>query len=170
VTDATDAGIRQVEILENHHGVDIVAAVSMGPATVADEPEGWADLGCDPARPVAHVSLGNPHAVVAVDDVTVVDLVVLGARVPSINLEVVEAGPEPGAITMRVHERGVGITEACGTGACAAAFAAAGWGLAGPSPEEIVVHMDGGDARVRLGPDLVLIGPATFIANAEVVL
>ncbi len=46
-----------------------------------------------------------------------------------VNLEIIEPGPEPNAITMRVHERGAGITEACGTGACASAWAAAAWGL-----------------------------------------
>ena len=48
---------------------------------------------------------------------------------PHVNLEIVEPGPERDAITMRVHERGAGITAACGTGAAAAAWAAAGWGL-----------------------------------------
>ena len=45
--------------------------------------------------------------------------------VPEINLEIVEPGPSRTPITMRVHERGAGITEACGTGACASAWAAA---------------------------------------------
>ena len=73
---------------------------------------------------------------------------------------------------MRVHERGAGITEACGTGACAAAWAAASWGLVPGRSDEITVHMDGGDARVRLdqpGPGRVtLIGPVTFVATIEV--
>jgi diaminopimelate epimerase len=73
---------------------------------------------------------------------------------------------------MRVHERGAGITEACGTGACAAAWAAAGWGLVEPADGEITVHMDGGDARVRLGEPapgrVTLIGPATFVGAVEV--
>ena len=54
------------------------------------------------------------------DDVALVDLLVLGQLIPSINLEIIEPGPEANAITMRVHERGAGITEACGTGATAA--------------------------------------------------
>ena len=88
------------------------------------------------------------------------------------NLEIVEPGPEPDAVTMRVHERGAGITEACGTGACAAAWAADRWGLAQPSGGEITVHMDGGDARVRLDEPapgrVTLIGPATFVGSIEV--
>jgi diaminopimelate epimerase len=171
LTIATDAGPRGVELLSTDAGgITIVASVSMGTAVPIEPPPQWAELGCDPGRPVAHLSLGNPHAVVAVDDVDSVDLASLGAIVPSVNLEIVEPGPEPDAITMRVHERGAGITEACGTGACAAAHAAAHWGLVTGSPSEILVHMAGGDARVRLGSELVLIGPATFVATAEVVL
>ncbi len=91
---------------------------------------------------------------------------------PDINLEIVEAGPEPHAITMRVHERGAGITEACGTGACASAWAAASWGLVAAGLEEIIVHMDGGDAKVRLhspqNGHVTLVGPAVFIGSIEV--
>ncbi len=97
------------------------ASVDMGSIVAARPPAGWHRLDLDPSRPVAHLSIGNPHAVVLVDDADAVDLVVAGAAVPDVNLEVIAAGPEAGAITMRVHERGVGITEACGTGACAAA-------------------------------------------------
>jgi diaminopimelate epimerase len=85
-----------------------------------------------------------------------------------VNVEIVENGPEAGAVTMRVHERGAGITEACGTGACAAAHAALRWGLTSPVNGEILVHMDGGDAKVRLGPEVVLTGPATLIGTIEV--
>jgi diaminopimelate epimerase len=87
--------------------------------------------------------------------------------VPDVNLEIVAPGPEPGAITMRVHERGAGITEACGTGAVAAASAAHDWGLVDAVDGEITVHMRGGDAKVRVGSELVLIGPATYIAQIE---
>jgi diaminopimelate epimerase len=105
----TDAGTRPVTFGPGASGREIVARVGMGPATAIDEPEHWADLGCDPLRPVAHLSLGNPHAVVGVDDVRAVDLAALGARVPTVNLEIVAAGPEPFGVTMRVHERGAGI-------------------------------------------------------------
>ena len=129
-------------------------------------------IGVDPLRPVSHLTLGNPHTVVGVDDVASVDLLALGGVVPYVNLEIVEPGPEPHAITMRVHERGAGITEACGTGACASAWAADQWGLAVRNEGEILVHMDGGDARVRLhhpSPGRVtLIGPAQFIATISV--
>jgi diaminopimelate epimerase len=165
---STDAGLRAVEFGPGGDEYTVVASVAMGPAEPIAAPSGWDVLGVDPGRPVAHVSLGNPHAVVAVDDVDAVDLAALGAKVPDVNLEVVEAGPERHAITMRVHERGAGNTEACGTGAVAAAVAADRWGLATPRDGEITVHMAGGDAKVRLGPELVLTGPATYIATIEV--
>jgi diaminopimelate epimerase len=136
------------------------------------EPEGWAAIGANPHRPVAHLDLGNPHTVVGVDDVAAVDLLTLGRQVPQVNLEIIEPGPEPDAITMRVHERGAGITQACGTGAAAAAWAAARWGLVNADVEELVVHMDGGSARVALHrPEpgrVTLTGPATFVATIEV--
>jgi diaminopimelate epimerase len=110
--------------------------------------------------------------VVAVDDVHAVDLARLGALVPHVNLEIVEPGPEPHGITMRVHERGAGITEACGTGACASAWASRLWGLVPATAVEIVVHMDGGDATVRLhdpSPNRVtLVGPAQYVASVQV--
>jgi diaminopimelate epimerase len=116
--------------------------------------------------------VGNPHGVVGVDDVTDVPLQKLGERVPQINLEVIEPGPERHAVTMRVHERGVGITQACGTGACASAWAAASWGLAEPRDGEVVVHMEGGDVTVRLNAPqpghVTLTGPSTFVARYTV--
>jgi diaminopimelate epimerase len=162
---STDAGLRIVDIKITGRD-DAWASVDMGAVEPGEEPELWHRLTLDRARPVAHLSVGNPHAVVLVDDVEGVDLVVAGAAVPDVNLEVVEAGPEPNAITMRVHERGVGVTEACGTGACAAAWAARTWGLAG---DRVVVHMLGGDGEVTLDGDAVtLAGPAVHIADIEV--
>jgi diaminopimelate epimerase len=107
--------------------------------------------------------------VVAVDDVAAVELLELGERVPHVNLEIVEPGPEWHEVTMRVHERGAGITEACGTGACATAWAARQWGLVDPKLEEIVVRMPGGDAKVRFDAprpgEVTLIGPATYVGT-----
>jgi diaminopimelate epimerase len=168
----TDAGPRRVELGGTDHSQTIVASVDMGEVAELPEPDGWSAIGANPDRPVAHLGLGNPHTVVGVDDVHAVDLLTLGRRVPHINLEIVEPGPEPHAITMRVHERGAGITEACGTGAAAAAWAAARWGLVGPDVTELLVHMDGGSARVALHrPDpgrVTLTGPATYVGTIEV--
>jgi diaminopimelate epimerase len=165
----TDVGRRIVEVTESNDPRTVTASVDMGVVAECDAPVGWADIGADPLRPVAHVSLGNPHTVVGVDDVWEVPLEELGARLTSVNLEVIAPGPERHAITMRVHERGAGVTEACGTGACASGWAAVKWGLATPLNGEILVHMDGGDATVKLDiadqGRVTLVGPATYIAT-----
>ena len=168
----TDAGERVVTLTATDDPAIISAQVEMGDVTPLPAPDGWATLGCHPDRPVAHLSLGNPHSVVGVDDVGVVDLAELGSKVPQVNLEIIEPGPEPNAVTMRVHERGAGITAACGTGACASAFAARSWGLVPPSESLVVVHMDGGTAGVTLTGDeppcAILTGPAAFVATIEI--
>lgn len=166
----TDAGVRDATVVGGWDGDTIQVSVDMGEITDMDEPGNWSALECDPMRPVRHLSLGNPHSVVGVEDVGMVDLLRLGSLVPHVNLEIVEAGPGVNAITMRVHERGAGITRACGTGACAAADAARAWGLVPEGVEEVVVHMDGGVARVRVsdGRRATLIGPSTLIADLTV--
>jgi diaminopimelate epimerase len=168
----TDAGDRDVELQATDDPNTVLATVAMGSVTSLDEPQDWHTLGCHPDRPVAHLSLGNPHSVVGVDEVAVVDLEALGAKVPDVNLEIVEPGERQDEIRLRVHERGAGITEACGTGACAAAHAAARWGLATPSDGKLVVHMDGGSATVELDRpdvgDVTLTGPATYVATIEI--
>jgi diaminopimelate epimerase len=168
----TGAGDRVVTLAATDDPDVVMAQVEMGEVTRLEAPEGWNTLGCHPDRPVEHLSTGNPHSVVGVDEVAVVDLEQLGAKVPQVNLEIVEPGPEPNAITMRVHERGAGVTAACGTGACAAAYAARSWGLVPSTEPEVVVHMDGGTAMVSLTDRTpvraVLTGPATFVATIEV--
>lgn len=170
----TDAGDRRVELDATEDEWTLMVTVEMGSITPTDEPDAWQTLGCHPDRPVAHLSLGNPHSVVGVDDVTIVDLEELGSKVADVNLEIIQPGPEPDAVTMRVHERGVGITRACGTGACASAHAALQWGLVAASVDHVVVHMDGGTARVRVDvdadqvPRATLTGPVVHIATIDV--
>ncbi len=173
----TDAGPRDVVFVGSPTtgpgiGTTVRARVDMGEVGDLGEPTGWAELGCNPDRPVAHLDLGNPHSVVGVDEVAAVDLAVLGAKVPHVNLEIVEPGPTRDAITMRVHERGAGITEACGTGATAAAFAALTWGLVDVGDDGVRVHMDGGTASVAFAADAPrrasLTGPTTYVASISV--
>jgi len=166
----TDAGERRVVVTPQANDSQTVdASVDMGPIGTLLEPTGWATLECDPMRPVMHISVGNPHSVVGVEDVAIVPLKELGEKVPQINLEIIEPGPEVNAITMRVHERGAGITQACGTGACASAWAAVQWGLVPKSASEVIVHMDGGDVKVRVNEpksgSVTLIGPAQFMSK-----
>lgn len=169
----TDAGERRVVVTpQANDPLTVDASVDMGQIGTLVEPTGWASLECDPMRPVMHISVGNPHSVVGVEDVAVVPLKELGEKVPQINLEIIEPGPEVNAITMRVHERGAGITQACGTGACASAWAAVQWGLVPKSASEVIVHMDGGDVKVRVNEpksgSVTLIGPAQFMSKHTV--
>ena len=171
-TVVTDAGVRSVEVVATDDPLTIVASVDMGLVRPGRASSHWASVGAHPDRPVEHLDLGNPHTVVGVGDVHSVDLMAIGRQVPDVNLEIVAPGPEPYAVTMRVHERGAGITEACGTGACASAFSAVAWGLVPSNTAEVVVHMDGGDATVRFDEHdrnrVTLVGPATYIGSAEV--
>lgn len=167
----TEAGTRIVDVLGPEVSGTLPLSVDMGTVEEIEPPDTWKSLGCHDDRPVRHVSLGNPHAVVGVDDVGAVDLATLGEKVPSVNLEIIEPGPEPDAVTMRVHERGAGLTMACGTGACAAAEAALAWGLVPSSVSEVRVHMPGGEARVHIDASTkraTLTGPAQFVASITV--
>lgn len=97
------------------------------------------------------VSMGNPHMVVFVDDITAIDLAQTGPKIESrllylggINVEFAQV-LEEGKIRMRVWERGSGITLACGTGACATAVAACLTGRTGP---QSIIIMDGGSLQI----------------------
>lgn len=169
----TDAGERVVEVVERVSTDTLRLSVDMGVVGEMSEPSNWSALECHPDRPVRHLSLGNPHSVVGVDDVDAVDLLRLGSLVPQINLEIVAPGPEIDAVTMRVHERGAGLTQACGTGACAVAEAALAWGLVPGNTDFVRVHMPGGDVAVRIeraSRRATLVGPAVFVASCTVAL
>ena len=105
--------------------------------------------------PVA-VNMGNPHAVFFVPNAEDVDLATLGPKLEShklfperANIGVAEVRDEA-HIRLRVWERGVGITQACGTGACAALVAAARRGLTGRSA---TVTLDGGPLEIEWQDD-----------------
>jgi diaminopimelate epimerase len=112
--------------------------------------------------------MGNPHAVFFVADLDSIDLERLGAvleRHPffpeRVNVGVARV-IDPARLRLRVFERGVGITRACGSGACAALVAAARRGLTG---RVATVEMDGGALDVAWGVDgRVALTGATAIA------
>ncbi|MDE7325121.1 MAG: diaminopimelate epimerase, partial [Lachnospiraceae bacterium] len=101
---------------------------------------------------ITAVSMGNPHAVVFVEDTKNFPVGEVGPlfecheRFPQrVNTEFVQI-LDRGNINMRVWERGSGETWACGTGACASAVASV---LNGYTGEEVTVHMLGGDLRIH---------------------
>ncbi|HYH38405.1 MAG TPA: diaminopimelate epimerase [Azospirillum sp.] len=105
--------------------------------------------------PVA-VNMGNPHAVYFVPDAEAVDVAGIGPGLEHHPLFPERTNVEfasvvaPNRIRMRVWERGVGITQACGTGACATAVAAARRGLTGRKAD---VVLDGGTLTIEWRED-----------------
>lgn len=104
------------------------------------------------------VSMGNPHAVIYVDDIHSAPLTTVGAalekhsRFPEgVNVEFVEQLSET-EMHFRVWERGSGVTQACGTGACAAVVSSVLNGLS-KKGEEVLVHLAGGDLHITWDVD-----------------
>lgn len=98
------------------------------------------------------VSMGNPHAVIFVEDVGAVDLERVGPVLEKhkafprrMNVHFVQVH-SPGEVTMRTWERGSGVTLACGTGASAVCVAGV---LVGKTGREIVAHLPGGDLKLE---------------------
>jgi diaminopimelate epimerase len=159
----TRAGVRVATVRDDGRiGVDMGPVVVDGPTRVAVEGRSY-----DATR----VSVGNPHAVVFVDDLDAAGpLLDPPTHDPAdfpdgVNVEFVVRNGDR-AIAMRVHERGSGETRSCGTGACAAAAAFARTAELAP-PASIHVRVPGGELEVALRPDggADLIGPAVLVAE-----
>ncbi|MBA2280176.1 MAG: diaminopimelate epimerase [Acidimicrobiia bacterium] len=169
VTVATDAGLRSVEIVHGEAARTHVATVGMGPVEVGDDEPEWV---WGPILRAVRVSVGNPHLVLQAAEAELLEdrswIEELGRRanaaIPGgINVEVVAAGD--GELHMDVYERGVGLTLACGTGACATAAASRRWGLCGP---QVVVRMAGGPTSIDLaGPDVRMTTPIVHVGTVE---
>ncbi|MBL4721597.1 MAG: diaminopimelate epimerase [Alphaproteobacteria bacterium] len=121
--------------------------------------------------PVA-VGMGNPHCVFFVEDADAIDVEALGAQIEisplfpeRTNVEFVSIHNRT-RMRMRVWERGVGVTQACGTGACAAAVAAHRRGLC---DRETEVVLDGGSLFTTYRPDghVILRGPVEWNFQGE---
>jgi diaminopimelate epimerase len=149
---ATRGGVKEVDIEPG----DGPVSVDMGPAVVGDP----VDVDGVPAT---FVDMGNPHAVVPVSSVAA--LGELRTARLDLNVEYVE-DRGPAAIAMRVHERGVGETRSCGTGACAAVVATS---LRTGAPRGVAfdVAVPGGGLVVTWRADghVVLTGPAVLVAE-----
>jgi diaminopimelate epimerase len=137
------------------------------PMDTAAMPVGWEEL-----QSPAAVNVGNPHAIFFVDDAGAVDLARLGPLIETdplfpdrINVNV--ASLEGGALRLRVWERGAGLTQACGTGACATAVAAIRRKLV---EGRVEVRLPGGSLVIEWTPGgtIRMSGPATSVFSGEI--
>lgn len=122
------------------------------------------------------VSVGNPHAVIFVDDINKAPLTTLGPKIEhhdafpgGVNVEFVQVLGED-ELRMRVWERGSGVTMACGTGACASVAAAVKNKLC-RAEEPVAVHLDGGTLKISVDRhgNVTMAGPAEFIYEGETI-
>jgi diaminopimelate epimerase len=165
----TLAGDRLVSVTPGGDPDTVLASVTMGRATAGPRLEGTPHAPTVDAQRAVTIDLGNPHVVLLVDEPDAVDVATAGPLIESrfaggINVHFV-APTADGGLRLRVWERGAGVTEACGSGAAAAAYAAHEWGLVG---DRVRVSMPGGDAEVLVGDELTLIGPSVYVADVMV--
>ena len=123
---------------------------------------------------ISAVSMGNPHAILQVDDVQAAPVAALGAQ-----LECHERFPnhvnagfmqvvDRKQMNLRVFERGAGETQACGSGACAAAVAAMRQELV---DSQVTIHLTGGDLTIEWqgeGESLIMTGPAVTVFHGRI--
>lgn len=121
---------------------------------------------------ITAVSMGNPHCVIFINDFNKLQWQNLGSKIEvhplfprKTNVEFVKV-ENPHEITMKVWERGTGVTLACGTGACASVVAGV---LEGRINRQVTVHLPGGDLRIEWREDnhIYMSGPATYVFRAQ---
>ncbi len=123
-----------------------------------------------------YVCMGNPHFVIFVDDITSVSLETVGPLLEHnplfperCNIEFAQL-TSPNTLRTRVWERGSGITQACGTGACATAVAAC---VTGVCSNKSAIEMDGGRLDIEWNKEsnhIFLTGPSANVFEGTVVL
>jgi len=164
----TRAGVKHLELHAENSGCIDKVTVDMGPPAVEDE----RTLEVDGQQVTATVlSMGNPHAVVFVDDVDKAPVTSLGPRLEThpaflpakTNVEFAQV-LDRATVRQRTWERGVGETLACGTGACAVAVAAQVRGLA---DRPVVIELRGGRLELDWSPGgtVQMTGPAREVAH-----
>lgn len=148
-------------------------SVDMGSTQVEDEislPVDGKQIVCTP------VSVGNPHAVVFVENAETAPVKTLGAQMErnpvfpdGVNVEFVQVISST-ELRMRVWERGSGVTMACGTGACASVAAAVKKGFC-PSDTPIFVRLDGGTLEIVVSQNgqVTMTGPAEFVYEGDAI-
>lgn len=164
----TLGGIKPVEVWRDDDGSMTLARVDMGepvldPPSIPTTFDGEQVFECPLETPlgtfrVTAVSMGNPHAVIWVDDVDTAPVEALGPVIETdphfpakTNVEFAQlVEGETDRVRLRVWERGVGETLACGTGACATGVAAA---LSCRTGRTLTVELPGGELDIAWAPD-----------------
>lgn len=175
----TSAGMLQLNLLENDQvSVDMGAPV-LEPERVpfnADRQAETYPLEVDgEVFMIGAVSMGNPHAVLLVDSVDSAPVESLGARIEcherfpqKVNVGFLQVQSRSEA-RLRVFERGVGETRACGTGACAAMVSAR---LRDLVDDTVKIQLPGGSLTIHWsGPEqpVTMIGPATTVYHGQII-
>lgn len=184
ITLETNSGIKYLTLFQENGKVEFVE-VDMGKAilTPKDIP-----VNSDKERFISEpvevdgkeykitcVSMGNPHAIVYMDDIKDLELEKIGPSFENhklfpdrINTEFIEV-IDSHTLNMRVWERGSGETFACGTGACASVVASVLNGYCNHD-EEVTVHLRGGDLKITWNSDgtVIMKGPAALICDGDV--
>ena len=161
----TLAGIRQLHIHLRDNKVYAVS-VNMGKAQVTGEMK-------HKGLRIITIDIGNPHAVVFVEDLSKTDVPGLGSEIETLpcfpnrtNVEFAQI-ISSNEIRMQVWERGTGETMACGTGACAVAFAAFSDNKTLP---DTTLHLSGGDLQVSIKQtgEILMTGPAEEVFSGTI--
>ena len=169
----TLSGIRTLNLQVTDGKVDNVT-VDMGKAAVQEDMRLLVDGAESVCTPV---TVGNPHAVLFVNDMDKAPLTTLAPKLErhtafpdGVNVEFVQM-LENNELRMRVWERGSGVTMACGTGACASVMAAIRKNYCRyDTPVE--VHLDGGTLVIQIASDntVTMTGPAEIVYEGETAL
>lgn len=185
ITVNTKTGIKYLE-LNTENGKVVTVKVDMGaPIMKAEQIPVISEEEKVIAKPIeiagvkyemTCVSMGNPHAIVFVEDTEKIDIEKVGPlfehnkifpdRVNTEFIQVVDRN----TIIMRVWERGAGETWACGTGACASVVACV---LNGKTEDEVLVHLRGGDLKIKYDREketVFMTGPAVTVFDGEIMI
>ena len=182
---ATKSGIKELNLTVENGKVSLVRVNMGSPILEASKIPVVSDQSQAVNQPIkvnghtyyfTGVSMGNPHAVVYLDDVDNLDIEKIGPAFEKhpvfpdrVNTEFVKVIDRK-TLKMRVWERGSGETLACGTGACAVAVSSILNNLTG---EEVTVELLGGDLKIhwdRLENLVYMTGPATTVFDGEITL
>ena len=179
----TAAGIKTIDLVTDETGRVSQATVDMGepilvPAEIPVALEGGRSINspisaCGQTFAMTCVSMGNPHAVIYVDDVAAFDLATFGPAIEShdifperVNVHFVQVHSDSEA-TMVTWERGSGPTLACGTGASAVCVAGV---LTGKTGRALLAHLPGGDLELAWRESdghVFMTGPASEVFSGE---